>query len=208
MSTWPVAVVAVILAAAPARGTSAESFTATVVPSTSPMPRTWDGESALTPLQITIHVERWSPPEETLAIKAVLDGQGPAAAARRLAAARAGTLVPPAHQSFGIGTVGSGREPAWRLALACSRPTATGREVVLVTDRPLNLHDRSGVEAGEPTDPRLGAVVLSLDARGRGQGRLLPLARVRFLEDGGVALEELPAGALSFPVVEVRPSAR
>lgn len=197
-------VTAAVLSASLSSGASNESFTATVLPAGSPLPRTWEGESAIQPIQITIHIDRWSTPQEILAIKAAFDQHGEAAATPMLQSAHAGTLVPPPHLAFGVGLAGVGRKPTWRLNLAYAKRTQAGREALLITDRPLTLYDTSTVEQHKRTDLRLGAVVLELDENGRGQGRILPFARVQFHENGAIALEEQPAEVVYYPVTAVR----
>jgi hypothetical protein len=159
-------------------------------------------------MQIAVHVDKWSTTEQIRRIKTVLDQEGADAAARLIRSAHAGKVVPPPHVAFGIGFAGGGREPTWRLVLAYARQTAVEREVLLIADRPLDVYDTSTVEPRHPDNLGFGAIALGLDSNGRGKGRILPRARVQFLEDGGIALVPPPASAPSYALVEIRALAK
>lgn len=195
--------VAVIGLASLSQAVGAESFRATVLPAGDPPRRTWEGLSAENPLQISVRVDSWSTAEEIRGIKAALDEDGEDAAAWLVRSARAGTIVPPPHVGFGEGTVGVGREPTWRIVLAHARHTAVARELLLITDRPLDIYDTSTVEQRPTKDVGFGAMVLELDRKGCGKGRILPRARVQFFEDGTMTLAAPPPHIASFPVIEV-----
>jgi len=189
-------------------GVGTESFTATVLPAGDPPPRTWEGASALTPMQISVHIDKWSTSEEIRRIKTVLDQDGPDAAARLIRSANVGKVIPPPHVAFGIGFAGGGREPTWRLVLAYARQTPVEREILLIADRPLDVYDTSTVEPRNADNLGFGAIALGLDNNGRGKGRILPRARVQFLDNGGIALVAPPPSAPSYAMVEVRALAK
>lgn len=65
--------------------------------------------------------------------------------------------------------------PATAVVIVQSRPAAGGRQVIAVTDRPIEVIDGW---SGRSEEKPLGAVVLELDAAGNGEGTLLPDATV------------------------------
>jgi hypothetical protein len=85
-----------------------------------------------------------------------------------------------------VGTVRLGDGPPLRATLIRQEKTANGRIVRIVTERPLQVAGGSGA----PTPPdTVGYVELTLDASGKGTGRLLSAVKATFDAEGYVVPE-------------------
>lgn len=64
-----------------------------------------------------------------------------------------------------------------------------GRVIRVVTDRPIQLYEvRRGLRS---VDYPFGVIELTLDADGKGEGRLIAAAKLEFTEEGGLEIEQL-----------------
>jgi hypothetical protein len=176
----------------------AESFTAVVVSGHNPSRTTWDGQSADPPLQITIHVDRWSTSSEISEVAGTLATFGPSAVRRRGRERPLGRVIASSWE-FRLGP--------WRLVLASQRQTAAGRVIRLVTDRPAFVLSNWSQDAGfDPSTRRLytGAIELTLDDAGRGRGVLMPVAAVALGDEGGFALQKAEESVGVHELVQVK----
>jgi hypothetical protein len=180
-----------------AAAVGAESFTA-VVSGYNPARTTWDGRSVDPPLPITVHLEAWSTPSDVREVAGTLATFGPGVVRRRGQEKPVGRVIASSREL---------RLGPWNVVLATEEDTAAGRIVRLVTDRPAFVLSRWSQDAGfDPSTRRLftGALELTLDAKGRGTGVLMPVAAVVFDDAGGFSFEKASENVGTHALIRVR----
>jgi hypothetical protein len=181
-----------------AAAVGAESFTAVVVSGHNPARTTWDGRSADPPLPITVHLEAWSTPSDVREVAGILATFGPGVMRRRGEESPVGRVIASSWEL---------RLGPWNLVLASEEDTAEGRIVRLVADRPAFVLSNWSQDAGfDPSTRTLytGALELTLDGEGRGNGVLMPVAAVIFDEEGGFSLEKPSENVGTHELIRVR----
>jgi len=137
---------------------------------------------AATPLTVTIR--EYTSDDRAFALAERLHKDGHPAAVAELAKGDAGTV-----------TVGSGAPV--RATMVRQEKTANGRMVRIVTERPLQ------VTGDSPAPPdTVGYVELTLDASGKGTGRLLTAVKATFDAEGFVVPESLGE---TWAITDVKP---
>jgi frataxin-like iron-binding protein CyaY len=129
--------------------------------------------------RLTMSVERWTTDEEKAALlKALTEGGSDA-----LLKAMRKTIV---------GYTWTTRTLRYRVNIASSLQTEKGRVIRLVTERPISF-----VEAWTATrsrDYEFGVIEFTLDAEGKGDGILIPTAKVTLNKEGQIEVETLGIG--------------
>jgi hypothetical protein len=130
---------------------------------------------------IHIVIERWSTPEERSSLKAVFVENG---ADKLLSALQ---RVKPR-----CGYVRSSNSLGWDIWYARETPLPDGgRKIALATDRPVGMWE--AVNAGRSTDYQFSLAEVRLPAKGKGQGKAIPAAKLTLDKDGGLEIENYQA---------------
>jgi hypothetical protein len=135
------------------------------------------GPSALNRLssRINVSVKRWTTPEEKqVLLSALLEG-GPDAMMKAL------------EKMKPVGSVSIDSSLGWRCKFATSVMTENGRRVRIVTDRPVFFAELK--HRTRSRDYELGVVDFTLNEEGKGEGVLIPAARINFNKDGELEIE-------------------
>jgi hypothetical protein len=142
---------------------------------------------------ITMNIDRWTPVEERKRLLTVFKEAGKKALLKELHKQRAGFIVPPSFV----------RWPSWEVDVASSFDTPSGGRVVrLFTERPIAFS-----EAYYNTRSRefeFGVVELRLDAKGEGEGTVIPAASIAFDEQGRLVFETTPFATGPYKLIGVR----
>jgi len=161
---------AVIVTAGPALAAKpVEHFTAFAVDMSNTAGRTRAGT-------VDVIINRWSSPQEKDQLVSALREGGNDALLRALQ-----KIKDPAGYIRSAGRIGYPLRFAWQI------PSGDGRRIIIGTDRPVSFLEAS-------THPRtmdypFMLIELRVDAQGRGQGKLLPLARIQADDDHVVEVE-------------------
>lgn len=161
---------AVIVAAGPALAAKpVEHFTAFAVDMSNTAGRTRAGT-------IDIIVNRWSTPQERDQLVSAFREGGNDALLRALQ-----KIKEPAGYIRSAGRIGYPLRFAWQT------PSGDGRRIIIATDRPVSFLEAS--TRPRTMDYPFMLIELRVDAQGRGQGKLLPLAKIQADEDHVVEIE-------------------
>ena len=171
------------LKAAP--GTGKESFTATVI----------GGANMRLPgggtFRLTVNVESWTSVEERKRLLGVLKEQGKDALLKETRKLKAGyILAPPAA-----------RWPSWEVNVASSIETPEGRIVRLFTERPIALEEAFFNTRSK--DFEFGVMELKIGKDGKGDGVIVPAAKVYFDDKGQLVFETTPFATGPYKVMGV-----
>jgi hypothetical protein len=162
--------VAVTVAAGPALADKpVEHFTAFAVDMSNTAGRTRSGT-------VDVIINRWSSPQERDQLVSALREGGNDGLLRALQ-----KIKEPA------GYIRSGGRIGYPLRFAWQMPSGDGRRIIIATDRPVSFLEAS-------THPRtmdypFMLIELRVDAQGKGQGKLLPLAKIQADADHVVEIE-------------------
>jgi hypothetical protein len=168
------AVATVLLAPGIVAAGEQESFTGTILlESNMRMP---PGQT----YQLTMNIDEWTPVEDRKRVLVALKEGGEDAALKELEKMKAGYVVPPAFA----------RQPSWKVAIATKVETPTGTLVRIVTDRPIAFFE--AYKSTRSKDYRFGVAEFKLDEKGKGEGVVIPAARVEFDDQGKLVIETLP----------------
>lgn len=129
--------------------------------------------------RVTMTVERWTTDEEKAALIKALGEGGSDALLKAL-------------RKMTVGYVRTTRSLRYPLNFASTFQTEKGRVVRLVTERPISF-----VEAVRPTrseDYEFGVIELTLNEKGKGEGVIIPTAKVSLNKDGQLEVESLGTG--------------
>ncbi len=163
-----------------------ESFTATVV----------GGANMRLPggntMNLTITVEKWTSPEEVNQLLGILKSQGKEALLKELRSRRAGFIRPPA----------AARWPSWEVDVATTGMTPEGRVVRLFTERPIAFEEQ--YFSTRSKDFEFGVVELVIPADGKGNGAVVPAAKVDFDANGKLKFETTPFATGPYKLIGVR----
>jgi len=170
-ASWALFFMACTVAALPAAAAKpVDHFTAFAVDMSNTAGRTRAGS-------VDVIINRWSTPEERDRLVGALREGGTDTLLRALQ-----KIKKPAGYIRSAGRIGYPLRFAWQI------PTSDGgRRVIIATDRPVSFLEAS-------TQPRtmdypFMLIELRVDAQGRGQGKLLPLARIQADDDHVVEVE-------------------
>jgi len=122
------------------------------------------------PTPIDVGIDRWSTDEETTQLKQALREQGEGDVASELQKLpRLGFIR---RSSGGLG---------WDIHYARRYPLPNGGyRIFIATDRPMSFYERS--EQPETAQYDLTIAQIRIDKNGKGEGRLVPAARVRYVD--------------------------
>ena len=138
-----------------------ERFTATVVDLGNASTRT-------TSAPVVIHIYRYTTDEEIQRLAQTLKDKGPEALREALWDLEAGHI-----------RVGGGL--GYPIAVARSRQTDKGRSLNLMIDRPVQFAEFWN--SSRSLDYPFGFIQLDLDQQGKGEGRIIPAAKVRLIDN-------------------------
>lgn len=148
-----------------------EEFTGRVIAMATP------GASRTTTL--TMVVEKWTTDEQRQKLVQALQEGGSDALLKEM-------------RKMEVGYIRGPQTLRWRLNIASSFQTDQGRVIRLVTERPVSF-----TEAKAPTrsrDYEFGVIQFTLDEEGKGEGALIPTAKVYFDKEGKLNIEALGTG--------------
>jgi len=118
-------------------------------------------------VQITIHIERWSTPEDTARLRDAVVEKGGDALLRALTKAKP------------VGNISTAGRVGWDIHYASVTKLASGgRKIVFGTDRPMSFAERSNSTRSSEYEYLVGEVRVGPD--GKGQGTLVPRAMVMY----------------------------
>jgi hypothetical protein len=121
---------------------------------------------------VDVTIERWSTDEERKSLQGALKEGGPDLLLRQLQ-----KIHDPAGQIHTPGRVGTPLRFAWQSPLPDG-----GRRIVVATDRKIGFFE--AVNNTRTMDYPFLVLDIRLDAKGEGQGKLLPVARIEAGEEG------------------------
>ncbi len=120
-------------------------------------------------LPVTIRITRWTPEDEHQKLMAILSKEGNDALVRAL------------QDGKSVGSIRTPQELPYDLRYARQHPFESGRQIVLMTDRPMEVWERF---SGSITrDYPLTWLEMKLDKNGRGEGSISLAARLRLVGD-------------------------
>lgn len=161
---------AVIVTAGPALADKpVEHFTAFAVDMSNTAGRTRAGT-------VDVIINRWSTPQERDQLVAALREGGNDGLLRALQ-----KVKDPAGYIRSAGRIGYPLRFAWQM------PSGDGRRIIIATDRPVSFLEAS--TRPRTMDYPFMLIEMRVDAQGRGQGKLLPLARIQANDDHVVEIE-------------------
>jgi hypothetical protein len=126
---------------------------------------------------VNITIERWSTEEERQRIMGALKEGGPDLLLKQLQ-----KIDDPAGQIYTPGRVGTPLRFAWQSPLPDG-----GRRIVVATDRRIGFLE--AVNRPRTIDYPFLVLDIRINAEGKGEGKLLPLARIEAREDGTFDVE-------------------
>jgi hypothetical protein len=130
--------------------------------------------------QLTMNVEKWTPPQDIEHVLVDLKEGGQEAALKDLQKMKAGYIIPPDWA----------RQPSWRVAIATMHETPKGTVVRMITDRPIALFE--AMEDTRSEQYKFGVAEFTLNAKGTGEGLVVPAAKINFDKKGQLVIETLP----------------
>ena len=129
--------------------------------------------------RVTMTVDRWTTDEEKAGLLKALQEGGSDAMLKVM-------------RKMTVGYIRTTRSLRYALNFASTFQTEKGRVVRLVTERPISF-----VEAMRPTrseDYEFGVIEFTLNAEGKGDGYIIPTAKVSINKDGQLEVETLGTG--------------
>lgn len=139
---------------------------------------------------VDINIERWSTPEERDRLKGALREGGPDLLLKELRKLdETGRILTP-------GDVGSPLRFVWQMPLPDD-----GRRIIIATDRRIGFFE--AVNRPRSADYPFLLLDLRLGADGKGQGKLLPLARIQVNDDHLVEIENYASEPVRLTQVRV-----
>jgi len=140
-------------------------------------------------VQVTVHIDSYTSPDEVRSLSTLLEEKGQDAVVAKL------------FKMKGHGWIRIGSSLGYEVPIISTVPTATGRDIVIVADRPIQFWEQwRGTRSLEYP---FGMIVLKLDSSGNGTGKLIAAMRARFEKNGTVELESY--GTEPFVIIGVRP---
>lgn len=140
----------------------------------------WTGPLAGRTTRVTMTVEHWTTGEEKAALWKALNEGGSDALLKAMREKTAGYIW-------------STQSLRYPLNIASSFETEKGRVIRLVTERPITFAEQM---AGTPRsrDYEFGVIEFTLDEKDKGEGYIIPTAKVSIGEDGKLVVESLGTG--------------
>ena len=124
--------------------------------------------------RLNMTVERWATAEEIAGFKKLLEESGPEALYNVLRATKMGSIK--TTQSY-----------VYNIFLAYSVQTEEGRTVKLITERPVFFGE--AVKDSKSLEYIYSAIEMTLNAKGKGSGKILPTAKIFIGKDGQVDVD-------------------
>ena len=137
------------------------------------------GAAGLVP--VTIRIDRWTGPEEQEKLLGTLREGGQDAFLKALTRAKA------------VGWIATPTSLRYDFFYAQQQPTDTGRKIMMITDRPMQIAER--LSASPSRDYPFSVIELHLDKDGRGTGTLAQLVQLR-LVGNFLGIENLATGPI------------
>jgi hypothetical protein len=131
--------------------------------------------------RLTMTVERWTTDEERMELYTILKDKG----SDELLKAMRKTTV--GYLRF-TGTI---RYP---LNIASSFQTEKGRLIRLICERPIQPAELMGRTPARTRDYEFGVIEFTLDESGKGEGTMIPTAKIMLNEEGQIVVETLGTG--------------
>ena len=183
MRGWTAMSSAVLLVAVAAgtRAAGEETYTGTVALA--------QGGAAPAPVTLTLTIRQYTSDARANELAQLLHDRGHDAAVKALAPDDVGQLV--------LG------DATYRVTLVRQEPTASGRILRAVTDRPLDAASKPA--AAVPPADAVGYLELTLGAGDAGEGRLIPAVKAQFDAEGFVAPENVGAAPATVSGVKRKP---
>ena len=132
------------------------------------------GAAGLVP--VTIRIERWTGPEEQEKLLGALRDSGQDKFLEALTRAKV------------VGWIATPTSLRYDFFYAQQQPTANGRKIMMITDRPMQIAER--MSASRSRDYPFTVIELNVDKEGRGTGTLAQLVQLR-LSGEFLAIENL-----------------
>lgn len=130
--------------------------------------------------RLIMTVERWTTDEERAQLFQALQDGGSDALLK-------------AMRKMNVGYVRTTNTLRYRLNIATSVQTEKGRRIRLVTERPILWAEVSGMSP-RSRDYEFGIIEFTLDENGKGEGDVIPTAKVTINKDGQIEVETLGIG--------------
>lgn len=141
--------------------------------------------------QVTVHIDSYSSPDEVRPLATLLKDKGQDALAAAMFNMKARGWI----------RIGSGL--GYEVPIIRSIPTARGRDIVIVVDRPIQIWEQW--RGTRSLQYPFGMIVLNLDESGKGAGNFIAAMRARFDKEGRIELESY--GTEPLVIMDVRPEA-
>jgi hypothetical protein len=141
--------------------------------------------------QVTVHIDSYSSPEDVRSLATLLEDRGQDAVAAAMFRMKA------------RGWIRIGSSLGYEVPIIRSIPTAKGREIVIVVDRPIQIWEQW--RGTRSLQYPFGMIVLNLDESGHGTGKFIAAMRARFDKEGHIELESY--GTEPLVIIGVRPEA-
>jgi len=129
--------------------------------------------------RVTMTVDRWTTNEEKAMLLKTLTEGGPDALIK-------------AMRKMTVGYVRTTQSLRYALNIASSFQTEKGRVIRLVTERPVSFAE--AVAGTRSLDYEFGVIEFTLDAKGKGEGYVIPTAKVNINKDGQIEVKSLGIG--------------
>lgn len=137
----------------------------------------------------TMVVDKWTTDEERQKLVQVLQEGGSDALLKEM-------------RKMEVGYVRGPQTLRWRLNIASSFQTDEGRVVRLVTERPVSFGEATA--ATRTRDYEFGVIQFTLDEEGKGEGALIPTAKIYFDKEGKLNIEALGTGPQKLTSVKAK----
>lgn len=135
--------------------------------------------------RLTLTVERWTTNEERMELYTTLKEKGSDEFLKTMRKTTVGYLR----------FTGSIRYP---LNIASSFETEKGRLIRLVCERPIQPAELMGRTPARTRDYEFGVIEFTLDESGKGEGAMIPAAKIEINEEGKIVVETLGLGPQKF----------
>jgi hypothetical protein len=129
--------------------------------------------------RVTMSIKHWTANEEKAALYKTLKEGGSDAFLKEM-------------RKTIVGYIWSTRSIRYPLNIASSFQTEKGRVVRLVTERPISFAET--MAATRSRDYEFGVIEFTLNAEGKGDGYIIPTAKVAITQDGQLEVETLGTG--------------
>jgi hypothetical protein len=130
--------------------------------------------------RLSVTIERWSTDEEKALLKKALAEDGPEGLLKAL-------------RKTTVGYVRTTQSLRYPLNFASSFQTEKGRTIRLVTERPILWAESVGMTA-RSRDYEFGWIEFTMNEKGKGEGFVIPTAKVSLNKDGQLEVESLGIG--------------